>query len=212
MAFSPVKASEAIAQDYSRYLTSIFSLNDPDYQRQFEARLQEMPFSAGPYLEVTDAFECGPSVQELIAMGDLPRSFSRLRFHQTRSLYRHQADALRQIASGRNAVVSTGTGSGKTESFLLPIMKELAEEFEAGTLGSGVRAMLIYPMNALANDQVERLRDLLADFPEITFGCYTGQTLDDTKAALANYMQLNDGKKPRTNELISREQIGRAHV
>ena len=44
MAFSPVRASKEIALEYSRYLTSIFSLNDPDYQQQFSARLREMPF------------------------------------------------------------------------------------------------------------------------------------------------------------------------
>ena len=52
MAFSPVKASKEIAFEYSRYLSSIFSLSDPVYQQQFAASLRDMPFSAGPYLEV----------------------------------------------------------------------------------------------------------------------------------------------------------------
>lgn len=133
--------------------------------------------------------------------GDLPANYDRLGFHLDRPLYKHQVDALFQISSGRNAVVSTGTGSGKTESFLFPITKHLVEEANAGTLGRGVRAMLIYPMNALANDQVERLRELLADFPEITFGCYTGQTAEKYDAALANYKQLNNGSLPLKNEL-----------
>ena len=207
MAFSPVRASKEIALEYSRYLSSIFSLNDPVYQQQFSARLKEMPFSSGPYLEVTDAFETGKTVREMMEAGDLPANYDRLGFHLDRPLYKHQVDALFQISSGRNAVVSTGTGSGKTESFLFPITKHLVEEANAGTLGRGVRAMLIYPMNALANDQVERLRELLADFPEITFGCYTGQTAEKYDAALANYKQLNNGSLPLKNELISREQM-----
>ena len=207
MAFSPVRASKEIALEYSRYLSSIFSLNDPVYQQQFSARLKEMPFSSGPYLEVTDAFESGKTVREMMEAGDLPANYDRLGFHLDRPLYKHQVDALFQISSGRNAVVSTGTGSGKTESFLFPITKHLVEEANAGTLGRGVRAMLIYPMNALANDQVERLRELLADFPEITFGCYTGQTAEKYDAALANYKQLNNGSLPLKNELISREQM-----
>lgn len=207
MAFSPVKASKEISKKYSRYLSSIFSLNDPVYQQQFSTLLHEMPFSSGPYLEVTDAFESGKTVRELMASGDLPQNFDRLRFHLDRPLYRHQVDALRQISSGRNAVVSTGTGSGKTESFLYPITKELVKEANEGKLGRGVRAMLIYPMNALANDQVERLRDLLADYKDITFGCYTGQTAETYKDALVNYKQLNNGKTPLKNELISREQM-----
>ena len=84
MAFSPVKASKEIALEYSRYLTSIFSLNDPDYQQQFSARLREMPFSSGPYLEVTDAFETGKTVRELMEAGDLPRDYDRLGFEEAR--------------------------------------------------------------------------------------------------------------------------------
>ena len=207
MSFSPVRASKEIALEYSRYLSSIFSLNDPVYQQQFSARLKEMPFSSGPYLEVTEAFESGKTVREMMNAGNLPANYDRLGFHLNRPLYKHQVDALFQISSGRNAVVSTGTGSGKTESFLFPITKHLVEEANAGTLGCGVRAMLIYPMNALANDQVERLRELLANFPEITFGCYTGQTAEQYDAALVNYKQLNNGNLPLKNELISREQM-----
>ena len=207
MAFSPVKASKVIAQEYTRYLTSIFSLNDPEYEQQFRDCLEKMPFSSGPYLEVTDAFETGETVHELMAAGALPKNYDRLGFHLDRPLYMHQIDALKRISAGKNAVVSTGTGSGKTESFLFPVAKELVEEFNNGTLGKGVRAMFIYPMNALANDQVERLRALFADFPEITFGCYTGQTAEKYEAALANYKQLNQGAEPISNELISREQM-----
>ena len=54
--------------------------------------------------------------------------------------------------------MASGTGSGKTESFLLPILDALTAEHARGTLGPGVRALLLYPMNALANDQIKRLR------------------------------------------------------
>lgn len=76
----------------------------------------------------------------------------------------------------RNMVVSTGTGSGKTECYLYPIFNEIMREKESGTLDDGVRALLIFPMNALANDQQKKLRKLLADYPDITFGRYTGET------------------------------------
>ena len=56
-----------------------------------------------------------------------------------------------------------GTGSGKTECYLLPVLDHLLREREAGTLAQpGVRALLLYPMNALANDQMKRIRDLFA--------------------------------------------------
>ena len=61
--------------------------------------------------------------------------------------------------------MATGTGSGKTESFLLPVLSALTAEHAAGTLGPGVRALLLYPMNALANDQLRRLRQRGACLP-----------------------------------------------
>src|SRR5699024_5895272 len=127
--------------------------------------------------------------------------------NRERTLYLHQQLALETALAGKNMVVSTGTGSGKTESFLIPILAHLLQEKEEHTLCSGVRALLIYPMNALANDQIERLRELLAKCPEITYGSYTGQTKEKYSEALEDYKKLNDGKLPSPNELISREQI-----
>lgn len=210
MAFSPVKASKDITAKYTRYLSTIFSLADPDFQRMFEQRLQETPFSKGPFLEVTDAFQKGPTIMELIETGELPESFDRLGFHANRPLYRHQVDSLRKLASGSNAVVSTGTGSGKTESFLLPVLRDLVMQSNEGKLSPGVRAMLIYPMNALANDQMERLRELLKDYPQITFGSYTGQTEEEYRGALASYKTLNNGQDPLPNEMICRKQMKEA--
>lgn len=207
MAFSPVAASKDITQKYTRYLSTIFSINDPEYQHLFEEQLAKTPFAKGPFLEVTDAFQKGPSIPELMEEGILPPNFDKLGFHIQRPLYRHQVDSLKKLSAGGNVVVSTGTGSGKTESFLLPIMSELVKEANAGTLGPGVRAMLIYPMNALANDQVERLRELLRNFPQIKFGCYTGQTQEEYVDALVDYKNLNNGSTPLPNEFICRTQM-----
>src|SRR5690606_23425070 len=111
-----------------------------------------------------------------------------------RPLYRHQDQAIRKATAGRNIVVATGTGSGKTESFLLPILNALSAEHRAGTLGPGVRALLLYPMNALANDQMKRLRELLAVAPHITFGRYTGDTEERTRQAEDTFASLNPGE------------------
>ena len=84
---------------------------------------------------------------------------------------------------GRNVVVATGTASGKTESFLYPILFELYRQHQTGALDEpGVRALVLYPMNALANDQRDRLREICrqlqaaqSDFVP-TFGQYIGET------------------------------------
>ena len=208
MPFSPVTASEHITEKYKRYLRTIFSINDTQLSSQFKKLLDEHGlFSKGPYLEVNDSFEKGKSLERLIEEEKIAKSFIRINMPLSRPLYKHQEIAIEKVLSGKNIVVSTGTGSGKTESFLVPLLNEIICEHEAGKLNAGVRALLIYPMNALANDQIERLRGLLSDFPEITYGSYTGQTKHKYQDALAEYKALNDNQEPLSNELISREQI-----
>lgn len=208
VAFSPVTASKHIKEKYYRYLKTTFKMGEP-YKKEYEALLENQDaFAKGPYLDVTDAFEKGKCIAELIEEGILPKSFSKINMNMTRPLYLHQEKAIRKVATeNRNLVVSTGTGSGKTESFLIPILRELATEAEAGTLCPGVRALLIYPMNALANDQTERLRSLLSNYPEIKFGVYTGQTKQKDADAIEDYKSLNNGNPPCENELISRDQM-----
>ena len=148
------------------------------YKKEYEALLENQDaFAKGPYLDVTDAFEKGKCIAELIEEGILPKSFSKINMNMTRPLYLHQEKAIRKVATeNRNLVVSTGTGSGKTESFLIPVINHLLREEEAGTLGAGVRAIIIYPMNALANDQMKRMRALLKGYPQICYGVYNGNT------------------------------------
>lgn len=81
--------------------------------------------------------------------------------------YSHQAEAIEEaIVNGRNLLIMTGTGSGKTESFLMPVLSKLAIEASSKPDSFGdpaVRALLLYPMNALVNDQLGRLRSMFSD-------------------------------------------------
>jgi hypothetical protein len=122
--------------------------------------------------------------------------------------YLHQCKAIEKATAGRNLIVATGTGSGKTETFMLPIVDALLREQEAGTLSApGVRALLLYPMNALANDQLKRLRRLLAPLPEITFGRYTGQTAERRDRAETEFREMFPNEPRIDNELICRDDI-----
>lgn len=121
--------------------------------------------------------------------------------------YEHQAQALERTmapnAGGTGIVVTTGTGSGKTESFLLPVLAKLADEAtrRADHFSTrAVRALLLYPMNALVNDQLGRLRTLFGSSAvrkwftaaakrPAKFGRYTGRTL---------YPGVRDGKRDQT--------------
>jgi ATP-dependent helicase YprA (DUF1998 family) len=208
MRFSPVNASSRIAEKYMRYLKTVFQIDDVEYMTQFSAELADSnTYIAGPYLEISDSFEQSESLNNLIEQGVLTRSFARVNMPLDRKLYKHQVRTIHKALEGKSIVVSTGTGSGKTECFLVPILSLLSREFEAGNLNPGVRALIIYPMNALANDQMERLREILKDYPEITYGAYTGQTKEGHKEAVEEYRSLNKGALPLENELISREQM-----
>ena len=209
MSFDIISASHHITDKYLRYLKTMFDIDEPTYKKLFDAKMTELgSFAKGPYLDVVDSFEAGSSVPKLIEEGVLSPDFRYVSDIYQKTLYKHQESSIRKLNDGKNVVVSTGTGSGKTESFLIPILNTLMEEKRSkGKITPGVRALLIYPMNALANDQISRLRSLLKDYPYITFGSYTGQTLEKEEKALNKYKSLNHGAKPLKNELISREKM-----
>ena len=212
MGLNPLKASENIIEKYLRYIETTFYIDDKEYMKQFQDFLAEpYHFAKGPFLDFADSFESGNSIQDLILEGILSEEFAAL-YRRTpnllsRALYKHQEMAIRNVKMGRNIVVTTGTGSGKTEAFLIPIINYLMGQKESNELNDGVRALIIYPMNALANDQMKRMRELFNDYPDITFGAYTGETEQDDRRALSKYMSLNNGLKPIQNEMISRDQM-----
>lgn len=207
----PLATSGRISETYHRYLTSLLSLRDSRLATGLAEKISSGgSMTKGPYLDVTPPHEKGASLRDLVGEGILSAGFLSLcseALPADRPLYVHQERAIRKAARGRSLVVATGTGSGKTESFLVPILDSLAREREAGTLGPGVRALLLYPMNALANDQVKRLREVLRDNSHITFGRYTGETPEDPKKARELFAQLNPGVDPISNELLSRAEM-----
>ena len=206
-----VRTAAEIKQQYRRYLQSLLAVRDPALDAGLRRAIEQSEMlDKGPYLEATPPYATGATLRHLIDQGVLHETFARLDSEALplgRPLYTHQESAIRKISLGRNIVVSTGTGSGKTESFLLPILDSLMLEQAAGRLGPGVRALLMYPMNALANDQMKRLRQVLRAVPEITFGRYTGETIPDPAKAGQMFDQLNPGEPRLRNELLSRQEI-----
>jgi ATP-dependent helicase YprA (DUF1998 family) len=210
-ALDPVATAADVSATYRRYLQSLLTIRDPELRRRLETEIATVPMlHKGPFLEATPPYAAGASVRELIDTGVLSPAFERLNSDALpfdRPLYAHQEAAVRKVAAGRNIVVATGTGSGKTESFLLPILDHLAREQATGGLGPGIRALLLYPMNALANDQMRRLRRILTDCPEITFGRYTGDTEENPAKARDSFNDLNPDEPLLRNELPSREEM-----
>ncbi|MGW4638433.1 DEAD/DEAH box helicase [Sphaerisporangium sp. NPDC004334] len=203
--------STLIIETYRRYLRSLLPVREPRIAAALAEEITGSPMlTKGPLLEATPPYQTGATLGELIDEGVLGPEFRMLTGPELpldRPLYRHQENALRKATKGRNLVVATGTGSGKTESFLLPILGSLAAEQTCGELGPGVRALLLYPMNALANDQLKRLRKLLGHLPQITFGRYTGDTPTSAREGAENFEALNPGQPRLPNELLSREEM-----
>jgi len=210
MLFRPTESSQKIVDFYRGYLLTTFTTNNDKYNTQLKEALEKNKAIAdGPYISMTDPYKKGKTLEELAIEGIVSKEIINMKsFHPSRPLYLHQEEAVRAARQGKNLVVTTGTGSGKTESFLIPVIDQLLREKEDGTLSPGVRTLIVYPMNALVNDQIRRIRELLTDYQDagITFGKFTGETEDDYKKALKKYMDNGDAPLKKC-ELISREEM-----
>jgi superfamily II DNA or RNA helicase len=183
----PIHLAQEIGTRFFRYLQSTFYFKDPEFRRSFEDALRAGSLVKGPYLELTPVYRRGKTA------GDLMLELLGARFDSSfvaamdpkRSLYSHQEQAIRRVEQGHNVVVATGTGSGKTESYLYPILLHLYRESLRTGPRRGVKALVLYPMNALANDQRRRLREYCNRLRDndssfsLTFGQYTGETPED---------------------------------
>jgi hypothetical protein len=155
------------------FLSTTFALSD-DGVRDELARFLDDPTDGifrGPYLRVRTPFRAADVGWEP-PLDWWPEGFVP---------YQHQATAVERLSSAegrtpRPTIVTTGTGSGKTECFLYPILDHCARERRAGR--PGIKALILYPMNALASDQAGRLAELIATdgrLGGITAGLYVGE-------------------------------------
>ena len=119
------------------------------------------------------------------SMDKPPRDYSDHAFPHGRIPFQHQVDCWTHLLNDqpRSVLVSSGTGSGKTECFLVPILNDLAEECDQSGRLTGVRAIFLYPLNALINSQRDRLRAWCAGFGgNIRFCLYNGETPNSVPA------------------------------
>ena len=182
----PIAAVEQPRQDFIRYLLTAYPLRDPHLRYGLKQQL-EIPGTVWqhPYVEGSQPYRPADSISALINQDVLHPEMARMFIPSERPLYQHQEKAVKVvIQQQQNVVVATGTGSGKTECFLIPMLDMLLKE-EANLSIPGVRALILYPMNALVNDQVKRLRKLLCrqETTKIRFGFYTSRTETDKQKA-----------------------------
>lgn len=209
MSLNPIDVTQQLHKALVSYLTTTFDINRDGKHPELAAEIRsvfERPNQLinGPYLELALPYIRGASLNELIEEGVITPKLRELDCFKNgvplplnAPLYLHQEQAIRRILQHkRGVVVSSGTGSGKTESFLIPLLHDLLTNST-----KGVRAVLIYPLNALVNDQLDRLRVILKE-SDITFGRYTSELAQTTAEAERHY---GDDRLP--NEIISREEL-----
>ena len=193
-----------IIDDYASYIRSFIHISDPEIARTVETSLGEGRLWPQPLLQFNPAYEQAGGVEESIASGllheDLRHTFGGY------SLYRHQRDAIALGVSGTDFVVTSGTGSGKSLTYIATVFHHLLTHRGAVQGAGGVTAVVVYPMNALINSQTRELetyreayrRHTGRAFP-VTFGQYTGQEREDARERmreeppqilLTNYMML----------------------
>ncbi|MBN2437725.1 MAG: DEAD/DEAH box helicase [Deltaproteobacteria bacterium] len=179
MALNPIAFTENVVRSFLRYQLTAYPFADEDLHKQMRELLsldqtRQSPLMKGPYVSLSRPFRQGSAVDDLAGEGIFHPHMRQRIPEAITHVYGHQEEAIRAIRAGQTTLVSTGTGSGKTECFLYPIVSKCLELRDGGE-PAGISAVIVYPMNALAEDQLVRLRSLLAG-TGIPFGMYVGKT------------------------------------
>ncbi len=168
---------EHVVGQYRDYLSSSIRIHDPAIRAFVDEELARGVIWPDPVLQLNPAFTPDPDgdLDALAQKGAILPETARF-FGGAMRLHQHQADALALARDGGSFVVSTGTGSGKSLTYLLPIVDSILRDAPERP---GVRAIIVYPMNALINSQLEALERYRAEhWPDtpVRFDRYTGQT------------------------------------
>lgn len=171
----------ALVADYERFARSFTNIRASDIRQQVDDIYASRRFWPEPLISINPHFKEGDSIAKLVADGSLcPETGKVFRIDgKAISLHRHQSQALAKAKADKSFVVTTGTGSGKSLCFFVPIIDHALRARIAGE-APRTKAIIIYPMNALANSQMKELEKFLEQSglsPALrpTFARYTGQ-------------------------------------
>ncbi|WP_122619053.1 protein kinase [Streptomyces sp. Tu 4128] len=207
----------ALIKDYRSFTEGGTVIRDDRIADYVEKDLDDKSQWPDPWLSLNPFFQGGGTVvelaQEKVLHPECARIFQAKKTEggtvcdgRPLTLHRHQRDAIDAAASGASYVLTTGTGSGKSLSYIVPIVNKVLHERdqEGPDAPKRVRAIIVYPMNALANSQLRELEKYLRDGygtgkEPVTFARYTGQEDDEKRREirdnpphilLTNYVML----------------------
>ena len=185
-----------LIDEYSAFSRSFSRIAAPDLSQKVEDEYERGRYWPEPLIQINPNYKRSGTVQELVKQGSLHAACASL--FQTGKvegkpmdlhLYVHQMQAIAKAQNRQSYVVTTGTGSGKSLAFFIPIIDRILKA-KQDDAKARTRAIVIYPMNALANSQLEELDKFLHGYPEgqepFTVKRYTGQESSDERKAIAD--------------------------
>lgn len=189
-----------IIEDYASYIRSFLNIADPDIRKVVEDELSKGKLWPEPLLQFNPSYKLAGSVANLSLNGTLHSDIADI--FRGYSLYKHQVEAIALGIAGKDFIVTSGTGSGKSLTYIGSIFHHLLSRPNS----AGVTAVVVYPMNALINSQFEEFKRYKENYENatgktfpITFGQYTGQEKEEIRQKLrenpphiilTNYMML----------------------
>ena len=204
---NPFDALDNVQHTYRSYVETFQNVDDETINSWIENRIATgKVLWKEPFVQLNQRFQYGETLEEFVANNKLHKGiidvFTGVGGDPIEP-YKHQTEAIQSIQSGNNTIVSTGTGSGKSFAFGIPIVSHCLEAKERGE--DGIKAVIVYPMNALANSQYEDFAERL-DGTGLRLGLYTGDTPYDPDDE-ADFLQQFGRKEAFDSEVISREEM-----
>ena len=189
---------EDLVAEYKRFSRSFAKIRAKDILHEVDTAYDAEHFAPPPLIQLNPNFESGGYIDDLVAEGTLDSECAKIfrlkhaddPFGERLLLHRHQADAIKIAKRAESYVLTTGTGSGKSLAYFIPIVDSVLRRKRAGDTCKGISAIVVYPMNALCNSQREELEKYLqlgygeGDEP-VTFARYTGQESHDDRERIA---------------------------
>ena len=186
---------DELVSDYSSFSRSFTRIAAPDIRQEVENQYDAGRYWPEALIQINPNYQRKTTVQELAEQGILHKrcadifQLGKMEHNpQPLHLYKHQLEAIAKAQSGQSYVVTTGTGSGKSLSFFIPVIDKILKEKTSDEIAR-TRAIVIYPMNALANSQLEELNKFLFGYlgteRPFTVARYTGQESPAEREAIA---------------------------